>query len=72
MPAGSVEKRALIVACTEAQVGAVAPGVVGLVGPDPVRALARPTEPQPGNPHRFQHGLELRGIAPLSCRDHNG
>jgi hypothetical protein len=38
----------------------------------PVRALARPAEPQPGNPDGFQDRFELRGVAPLPGRDHDG
>jgi len=55
-----------------AQVGAVLAGVVCLIGPDSVRALPRPSQAQPGNPDRFQDRLELRGITPLTDRDHHG
>lgn len=58
--------------CASAQVGAVAAGVVRLVCPDPVRALARPAEPQPRHPDGFQDRFELRRVAPLPSRDHDG
>ena len=54
-----------------AQVGAIAAGVVCLVGPDPVRSFARPAEPQPRHSDGFQDRLELRGITPLPGRDHH-
>jgi hypothetical protein len=57
---------------TPAQVGAVPSGIVRLVRTNPVRASARPTESEPGDPDRFQDRLELRGIAPLPGRDHDG
>lgn len=55
-----------------AEVGAIAAEVVRLVGPPPVRALARPAEAQPRNPDGFQDRFELRGVAPLPGCDHDG
>ena len=52
-----------------AQVGAVGPGPVGLVGQQPPRAGARVPAARPGHPDGLQHGLELRGIPALARGD---
>jgi hypothetical protein len=54
------------------QVGAVATGCVRLVGPHSVWSGARPARPKTRNTDLVQDSLELRRIAPLPGRDHDG
>jgi len=53
-----------------AQLGAVLTGAVGPVGADLVRPGARPSGAGAGHADTAQDDLELRGVAPLSGRNH--
>lgn len=57
---------------TLAQVGAVRPGGVRLVGQDPPRSGSRPTDARAGHADSVQDRDELRAVATLPRGEHDG